>query len=131
MKRNYLLLFWVLGLIACADKLIEEPDNLIPSDQMAEILYDMALLNAIDNSHPEVLEENRLEVMEFVFEKYGVDSLQFTSSDLYYASVPAEYQKIYEVVEQRLTEARDSVNKIIQDRQTRAVDSLRKVPDYD
>jgi hypothetical protein len=120
-----------LWLLACANKLIEEPENLIPRDQMAEILYDMALLNAIDNSHPQVLEENDLEVMEFVYEKYGVDSLQFASSDLYYASVPAEYQKIYEAVEARLTVERDSVNKIIQAGQAKAVDSLRRAADYD
>ncbi len=131
MRRRYLWMFLTLWLLACADKLIEKPDNLIPRDRMAEILYDMALLNAIDNSHPQVLEENDLEVMEFVYDKYGVDSLQFASSDLYYASVPAEYQKIYEAVEARLTEERDSVNKIIQAGQTKAVDSLRRAADYD
>jgi hypothetical protein len=131
MRSPYLLLFLTLWLLACADKLIEEPENLIPRDQMADILYDMALLNAIDNSHPQVLKENNLEVMEFVYEKYGVDSLQFASSDVYYASVPAEYQKIYEAVEERLTERRDSVNKIIQQGQAKAVDSLRRAADYD
>ncbi len=131
MRRPYLWMFLTLWLLACADKLIEKPENLIPRDRMAEILYDMALLNAIDNSHPQVLEENDLEVMEFVYDKYGVDSLQFASSDLYYASVPAEYQKIYEAVEARLTEERDSVNKIIQAGQTKAVDSLRRAADYD
>lgn len=131
MRSPYLLLFLTLWLLACADKLIEEPDNLIPRDQMADILYDMALLNAIDNSHPQVLKENDLEVMEFVYEKYGVDSLQFASSDVYYASVPEEYQKIYEAVEERLTEQRDSVNKIIQKGQAKAVDSLRRAADYD
>ncbi len=131
MRRRYLWMFLTLWLLACADKLIEKPENLIPRDRMAEILYDMALLNAIDNSHPQVLEENDLEVMEFVYDKYGVDSLQFASSDLYYASVPAEYQKIYEAVEARLTEERDSVNKIIQAGQTKAVDSLRRAADYD
>lgn len=131
MRRRYLWMLLTLWLLACANKLIEEPENLIPRDQMAEILYDMALLNAIDNSHPQVLEENDLEVMEFVYEKYGVDSLQFASSDLYYASVPAEYQKIYEAVEARLTVERDSVNKIIQAGQAKAVDSLRRAADYD
>lgn len=131
MRSPYLLLFLTLWLLACANKLIEEPENLIPRDQMADILYDMALLNAIDNSHPQVLKENDLEVMEFVYEKYGVDSLQFASSDVYYASVPAEYQKIYEAVEERLTEQRDSVNKIIQKGQAKAVDSLRRAADYD
>lgn len=131
MRRRYMWMLLTLWLLACANKLIEEPENLIPRDQMAEILYDMALLNAIDNSHPQVLEENDLEVMEFVYEKYGVDSLQFASSDLYYASVPAEYQKIYEAVEARLTVERDSVNKIIQAGQAKAVDSLRRAADYD
>ncbi|MEJ2584408.1 MAG: DUF4296 domain-containing protein [Robiginitalea sp.] len=108
---------------------MEEPDNLIPREKMSEILYDMALLDAIDNSYPQVLEENDLKVMEFLYEKHGIDSLQFVQSDLYYASVPVEYQKIYETVEERLTRKRDSVSEIIKQGSAQASDSLAKEDD--
>ena len=110
---------------------MEEPDNLIPKGKMADILYDMALLDAIDNSYPQALEENDLEAMEFLFDKYGIDSLQFVRSDLYYASVPAEYQKIYEAVEERLTKKRDSISEIIKLGRSKASDSLPEEEDYD
>lgn len=121
--RHLIILCCLLGL-SCGKKLIEEPENLIPRGKMADILYDMALLDAIDNSYPQVLEENELQAMDFLFDKYGIDSLQFVRSDLYYASVPAEYQKIYEAVEERLTKKRDSISEIIQQGRSRASDSL-------
>ena len=33
--------------------------------------------------------------MPYLFEKYGVDSLQFVESDRYYASIPVMYEEIY------------------------------------
>jgi hypothetical protein len=129
MKVRCLILFCCLWALSCGKKLMEEPDNLIPREKMSEILYDMALLDAIDNSYPQVLEENDLKVMEFLYEKHGIDSLQFVQSDLYYASVPVEYQKIYETVEERLTRKRDSVSEIIKQGSAQASDSLAKEDD--
>jgi (p)ppGpp synthase/HD superfamily hydrolase len=110
---------------------MEEPENLIPREKMSDILYDMALLDAIDNSYPQVLSENDLKVMEFLFKKYGIDSLQFVQSDLYYASVPAAYQKIYEAVEERLTQKRDSISEVIRQGQSQASDSLDREEGYE
>ena len=131
MMERYLTVFFCLLTLSCGNKLMEEPDNLIPREKMSEILYDMALLDAIDNSYPQVLTENDLKVMEFLYEKYGIDSLQFVQSDLYYASVPAEYQKIYEAVEERLTQKRDSISEVIQQGQSQASDSLAREEDYE
>jgi hypothetical protein len=124
MMERYLTLFCCLLALSCGKKLMEEPENLIPREKMSEILYDMALLDAIDNSYPQVLTENDLKVMDFLYEKYGIDSLQFAQSDLYYASVPVEYQKIYEAVEQRLTQKRDSISEVIRQAGTQTSDSL-------
>lgn len=128
--RLLFLLFLLLG-ISCGKKLLEKPENLIPKEQMADILCDMALLNSINRSYSQVLVENDLRVMPFLFEKYGVDSLQFAQSDLYYASIPAEYQKIYDQVEARLARKRDSINQIIQKGKKPASDTLKIEEDYD
>ena len=117
--------------ISCGNKLMEEPDNLIAKEKMTDILYDMALLNAIDNSHPQVLAANEFNVMEFIYKKYGIDSTQFVQSDRYYASVPAEYRRIYEAVEARLTLKRDSVSQIIQQGKSTSGDSITQGEDYD
>ena len=130
MGRHLITLCCFLAL-SCGKKLMEEPENLIPRGKMSDILYDMALLDAIDNSYPQVLEENDLRTMEFLFEKYGIDSLQFVRSDLYYASIPEEYQKIYEVVEERLTKKRDSISEVLRQGRSQASDSLPEDEDYD
>jgi hypothetical protein len=88
-------------------------------------------LDAIDNSHPQVLVENNIRVMPYLFDKYGVDSLQFVQSDLYYASVPEEYEKIYKAVEERLTRKRDSVSEAIRQGQSPVVDSLKTSQDQE
>jgi hypothetical protein len=131
MNRPLLILLFVLLGASCGKKLLETPENLIPREKMADILYHMALLDAIDNSHPQVLVENDIRVMPFLFEKSGIDSLQFVQSDLYYASVPEEYEKIYQAVEERLTRKRDSVSEAIRQGQSPVVDSLKTSQDQE
>ena len=74
--RLLFLVICLLGL-SCGNKLMEEPDNLISREKMTDILYDMALLNAIDNSHPQVLEENDLEKALPEYRQYQRDVPMF------------------------------------------------------
>lgn len=115
MKLRVSLLLLVLASVACGEKLVEKPENLIPEEKMVSVLYDMALLDAIKSSHPQVIARNNIYVMDFLYEKYGIDSLQFVNSDLYYASIPSKYQAIYKAVEERLTRERDSISSIIEE----------------
>ncbi len=101
MKRSILLLFFLL-FISCGEKVIEQPGDLIAKEKMADILYDLALINAAKSTNPKILQENNIEPMGFIYKKYGVDSLQFVKSDLYYASIPLQYTAIYETVASRL-----------------------------
>ena len=84
---------------SCAKKVVEKPDNLIPKEKMVLILHDLALFNAAKTSYSNSLENYDIEVMEFLYQKYKIDSAQFSQSDLYYASLPLEYQSIYTEVE--------------------------------
>lgn len=69
---------------------------------MINILSDFAVLNAAKNSNSNILRDNNIEPTRFIFEKYGVDSLQFVTSDTYYASQPKEYEAIYVAIEAML-----------------------------
>ncbi len=100
---------------SCADPLVKKPENLIPQDRMTEILYDIAILDAIDNNYPKSLEQNNIRIMEEIYAKYGVDSAQLADSDLYYASVPAIYEQIYQGIEDRMNHERDSIARVIQE----------------
>jgi hypothetical protein len=90
MSRFYVLLLFLV-LASCGEKVIEAPNDLIEKGKMADILYDLALINAAKSTNPGILEEGGIEPMEFLYKKYGVDSVQFVKSDIYYASIPLEY----------------------------------------
>ena len=97
---------------ACAEEVIGKPEKLIPSQEMAQILYDVAIINAAKNTNPWILKENNVETMEYIYRKYGIDSSQFVLSDTYYASRPLEYEAIYKKVENRLAKEKDSLEEV-------------------
>lgn len=99
-KVIYILMVVLVG--SCAEKLLEKPDNLIQKDKMVDILNDLAVLNAAKSTNVAVLRNHDIEPMEYIFTKYGIDSMQFVESDRYYASIPEEHEKIYMAVEAKL-----------------------------
>ena len=101
MKKGALVLILIL-LISCVERLIEKPENLITEDKMTDILFDLSLLVATKNTNKEILKDNNIDIMEYLYSKYKIDSVQFVQSDFYYASIPAVYESIYEEVETRL-----------------------------
>lgn len=121
--KKWLYFLIILIALACNEKVVEKPDNLISKDQMAEIIYDLAILNAAKKTNPIRLEERDLEAMPFIYNKHGIDSVQFFQSDVYYASIPVEYEAIYKIVEARL----ENEKSVFDQRKTRESDSLRKI----
>jgi hypothetical protein len=110
-----LLVFLTLGLllINCNSHTIEKPMNLLDEDQMVAILYDLYLVNAIKSSKMNYIQERDITSANYIFQKYKVDSLQFSQSDLYYASDIEEYERLYRRVTERIQENRaviDSLN---------------------
>ncbi|RRQ50369.1 DUF4296 domain-containing protein [Maribacter algicola] len=106
MNRFRIVIIVLACLTACGEKLIEQPENLIPKDKMVLILRDMALINAAKGANLGILKDNAVEPTRYVFEKYGIDSAQFVVSDRYYASLPVEYEAIYTEVEASLDATR-------------------------
>ncbi len=105
MKR-VVIFFILIVLYSCVEKVIEKPENLISEEKMTAILFDIALMQAAKSTNSSVLENNGIEIMPMIYDKYEIDSVQFVQSDLYYASVPLVYQSIYESVESRIEERR-------------------------
>ena len=122
MKYIVTLFFGMILLVSCAEKVVEEPENLIPKEKMEEILHDLAILSASKSLSSNKLKDSGIEVMEFLYKKYDIDSTQFSQSDLYYASIPLEYQSIYEGVEARIKKQKDTLEAIGERRN----DSIRK-----
>ncbi|MDO6818411.1 DUF4296 domain-containing protein [Zobellia sp. 1_MG-2023] len=117
-KLAAVLVFFMI--ISCNEQLLEKPENLIPREQMVAILQDLAVVNAAKTTNMQVLRDNDVEPMDYIFEKYNIDSLQLVESDRYYASLPVEYEKIYKEVEANL----ESEAKVLEE-QKKVNDSLR------
>ena len=101
MAKYGVLLVFIL-LFSCNEKVVEKPENLIPAEKMTVVLYDVAVINAAKNMNQDILIEYNIEPMAYIYSKYGIDSLQFVKSDLYYASNPSEYETIYTAVKDKL-----------------------------
>lgn len=124
--KYFIVVVFVLILCSCGEKLIKEPDGLIPKDEMVDILSDLAILNAARNANPKILEEENIEPTRFVFEKYKIDSLQFVTSDTYYASLPKEYEAMYLEVEELLNKIKDSMTEAKKIKDSLLMDSRNK-----
>lgn len=120
--KNLLILLCFVFLYSCAQKLIDEPDNLITKKKITNILYDLAILNAAKSTNSKILKDNGIEPMEFLFSKYEIDSIQFVESNRYYASLPEVYENIYTTVNEKLK----SESKRMEDVK-KTIDSLKTI----
>ena len=92
--QKYIVAIFLGLFFSCNEKVVEKPENLIPEAKMASILYDISLLNAGKIINEGVLNQYDMEPMGYIYDKYGIDSLQFVKSDTYYASIPTVYEDI-------------------------------------
>lgn len=102
MKKWFLYCIVIMLMVSCGEELISRPNNLISKEKMADIIEEMAIVNAAKTTNSAVFRENNIEPTEYVLSKFEVDSLQFVESDRYYVSKPAEYERIFKIVEKRL-----------------------------
>ncbi|AWX44106.1 hypothetical protein HME9304_01106 [Flagellimonas maritima] len=118
----------LLGLLffSCGEKVVEKPENLIPKDKMVNILYDLSILKASKSSYRNMMDEVGIETMDFLYKKYQIDSAQLSQSNLYYASLPLEYQAIYEEIEAILKEKHAALEETTQNRND-SIAKTRKV----
>jgi hypothetical protein len=122
--------FLIFTLFSCSDKTTEKPDNLIDEAKMENILYDLALLQAIKGNDPKLLPKNSIDPKKYVFQKYKIDSLQFVNSNKYYSADIENYKSIYERVLERIknnkVKAEKALKKETKAKQKKAKDSISK-----
>ena len=109
MRLITLLLAFLLVFMGCTTA-IEKPKKLIEKDKMVDILYDIALLEAIKSQNVNGGISSK-KANEFLFQKYKIDSLQWEENNKYYAADIEEYKKMYEEVKQRIQEETQKTNK--------------------
>ena len=121
MKNYFYIVCIGLYLGACtSNTIIKKPDNLIPKDQMVDLLTDMLLASGARNVKNLKL-EREINYFPLVFEKYNIDSLQFKESNYYYTSRIDDYDEILGKIEKRLNSLKNQY-----DEDQKLSDSLRR-----
>jgi Fe2+ transport system protein B len=101
MKKIILAFCLVVSLFSCQKSAVEKPNKQIDKDVMVDILYDLALLEAIKTQNVSV-SDNTVNVSQYIYKKYKIDSIQFVQNNKYYAANIEEYKKMFEKVKSRL-----------------------------
>ena len=119
-------LAFLLILQSCNKNAYKAPVDLIPEDQMVEILSDFMILNSAQGANKKILEDRLKNPLGYVFKKYKIDSTQFENSNAYYARNIDQYSLIYQRVKEKLDAKKQSIQKRIEI-QNKVADSLRKL----
>ena len=103
----------ILALLGCKEDLVKKPDLLIEKSKMMDIMYDLALLEAIKYQNPAVLDSNQIRPKQFIYKKYKIDSLQLAQNNRYYAADYKSYKVMFESVVKRIESEKKRANAII------------------
>lgn len=115
----YLLVFILLIIQpACTRKLSEDPippDNLIPQEQMVDIILDLhvydAIMNTMKRKPKKVQKEESFYLYNSVIEKHNISREQFRASFKFYQNDIEVMDKIYEEVAKKLNTMKSEVEK--------------------
>lgn len=108
--------FCVLVVLAACQKIERpaKPEQLIPEDQMVDIITEIYLFNAAKANYRAVLQRTGLSPEEMIYEKFGIDSVQFVESNSYYGADIQKYMDIHLRVQEKLEakkkEIEDQIN---------------------
>ncbi len=130
--KKIILLLLVLIVGACNSKSeIPKPAKPIEKAVMEDILYDLALLQALKGYLPEKLTKNSINSKTYIYQKYNIDSLQLVENNKYYASDFAEYQIMFNHVAERLEKQKAEMDTLVKKEekkiQAKKKDSLSKI----
>ena len=111
-KVVYILVLVILASCQHVDR-PEKPENLIPKDQMVQILAEAYTGNAARSISNRTLREEGLQIDSLIYNKYRIDSLQFVESNDYYASEINDYIAIMEEVKDVLEARKVTVDTLL------------------
>lgn len=121
-KEIFFVVSALLLLAACtSNTILKKPDNLIPKDQMVDLITDLLLAEGGKNIR-NIDMERQTNYYPLVFEKYNIDSAQFMESNYYYTSRIDDYDEILAAVELRLKGWNEEYNLL-----RKQQDSIRKM----
>lgn len=100
MKKTILLLLIVLS--SCSQVEEVPPENLIGKEKMADLIFELAIVDASKGFVPKEQKERVGLDSESFYDHHDIDSVQFTTSSAYYAKQPKTYLRIVNAAKERL-----------------------------
>ena len=129
--KNILYIFLLILLVSCTSNTIfEKPDDLIPKDTMSLLVQEMSIATSAKYINNKNLEK-RVNYMPLVYERFGIDSVRFQTSNLYYMSKIDDYQEIFANAKTNLENQKSVFDKIKKRTDSLRADSIQKVKDFD
>ena len=121
MKKGVLFFILISLILSCKEEVIKKPENLIEKEIMVDVMYDLALLEAIKYQSPNALQAHKINPDEYINKKYKIDSAQFVQSNMYYASDYKEYKKMYDQINSRLVKNKSLLEEAIKNEKDKAL----------
>lgn len=116
MKKLVYFLFFIFLYSCTSNTIFEKPKDLIPKDTMSLLIQEMNIASSSKYIKNKNLEK-KINYMPLVYNRFGIDSVRFQKSNLYYMSKIDVYQEI-------LNDAKSSLEK-----QKNFFDALKKRKD--
>ena len=113
MRKIIPFLAILIFLISCKDEVVKKPERLIKKDVIINMMYDLAVLEAIKYQNPASLDTFKINSRDYIYKKYKIDSLQFAKSNVYYASDYEDYKLMFEQITKRLDANKKSVDSLL------------------
>lgn len=120
-KFSYILILSGFFMACTSNTIIKKPENLIPKEQMVDLLTDIFIADGGDNIKNINMQRN-INYFPLVFEKYQIDTTRFRESNYYYTSRIDDYDEILEKVDKRLKALKEQY-----DSQFKLADSIERV----
>lgn len=107
MKQVIYIFLILFTLLSCTSRTIyKKPENLIPKEKMITIWTDLYMAMGAKSVQTTTLEKEK-NYIPIVLEKYKIDSVQFSKSNIYYTSRIEEYEKMFQEVQKRLNDLKN------------------------
>ena len=128
MKKILSILLIIIVFLGCKEDTVQQPDRLIEKGKMINIMYDVALLEALKYQNPATLAKYKINAPDYIYKKYKIDSLQFAQSNVYYAANYTEYKEMFDQVIKRIDSRKVIVDSLVkvEIKNRKELDSLKK-----
>jgi len=130
---KYAIFFLFIVILASCQSIerTPKPDNLIEEDKMVDILVELSLFDAAKRLNSNRVNVRSIEIHDFIYEKFNVDSTQLANSNAYYAENLKTYEPIFDSVQKRLERLKVELDtlKAIDDRKKDSINELKKDKD--